>query len=647
MFFKAAATLLLGICASPIFCQTVVNPGPVEAELLKPLNIRRLTAGSTVFARVTRDWNGPDCSLRQGSTLTAKVEVSEPHKVRGDSRLALSFTHAQCNGIELKPMELLLSAVAAPPANWDNVVDAAFKTPVEIMNPGLTQLGTERHASGDTRFGNDLVGGIPMAHLEFKGVNHHFPMSANVQAGDVIDLKGMKLDLATGPNRSSVLSSKGQDVALDAYTQFLLVPFSMLNFQTLRAAADPGEMSEIAQKDRVQADLKVVNDLEVCAPPGCAVDLPVTPEELKGKIGGSIAVRPLGYVSRPTMNLGDFTEDEALAWVGPRHLIFTFNAHRLIRREGVANAKAARRVIRAVLIDVQTRSVIRAIDWEVTDLRRYLWPLAEGRVLAHVGNELRVYGPGLEVEKRVPLAGPLAFVRIAPNGKVLAVAMLQERHSPELHSKLQNELVEEPEEDVAVTILDKAFNAVARTATVSNLEPPTLLNEGQVVLFAQPNSHYRIALNAWDGKSTTLARFGSLCTPELSSVAPDLLFLLTCSMDSNRAEYRVLNAAGKLLMRGEAGPREVGQEVGGDEASGLFAVKAVRASRDLARGMDFTGADLDSEDIRVYRADGKRLSAFRVDEPTTSRGGFSLSPDGAQIAVISNSQIQFFPLTAH
>lgn len=68
---KTIATLMLGIAVGSALCQSppANNPGPVEAELLKPLNIRRLTVGSVLFLRVTRDWNGLGCSLRQGSTL--------------------------------------------------------------------------------------------------------------------------------------------------------------------------------------------------------------------------------------------------------------------------------------------------------------------------------------------------------------------------------------------------------------------------------------------------------------------------------------------------------------------------------------------------------------------------------------------------
>ena len=159
---------------------------------------------------------------------------------------------------------------------------------------------------------------------------------------------------------------------------------------------------------------------------------------------------------------------------------------------------------------------------------------------------------------------------------------------------------------------------------------------------------YRLAMSTWDNQNLTLARFVSRCTPELSSVAPDLLFfLLSCDATNGATEYRVLRADGKLLLRGESGPREVGQEAVGNNQNRTFAVKLVHAGRELSPGQEFMGTELESVEVRVYRAeDGKRLLAVRTPEPASSRNDYALSPDGSQLAILSGSQIKFFPIPA-
>ena len=91
-----------------------------------------------------------------------------------------------------------------------------------------------------------------------------------------------------------------------------------------------------------------------------------------------------------------------LAYLGPRELLVAFNPHLLAPRHALGQSGSTVRVIRAALVDTETLRVIRTMDWELPDNREYIWPLTEGRVLVHVGSELRVYGEGLNISNRIP-----------------------------------------------------------------------------------------------------------------------------------------------------------------------------------------------------------------------------------------------------
>ena len=634
--------MLLGFCIGLAHAQSPEEPkqGPVEAEFLAHFNVRHMTPGGRVFARVTSDWTGPNCVLRQGSILEGNVELAEPRVHRSESRLALSFKRAQCNGTEMQPLDLLLAAVADAPLNWSMAPDSQFSMPMSFSNP---------HGNGMPGFGAAGIGDQYTGRLELTGIVHRFPMRPDMKPGTVIGIRGYKLDIGTGPNQSSVLSSRIGDVSLGAFTQLLLVPkssaFKTSTVVLVRRKREAGEASDSANV-RPEPEPNSSN-LDTCAPPGCAVDLPVSAQELQGHSAGSIPLRPLGYVPRSHMILDAFVDEEALAWLGSNELLFTFNPHRLIKRSRPGQPSQARlRVVRAVLLDTQTRAIIRAVDWEIADSRQYLWQLNAGRVLAHIGNELRIYDSGLQVVKTVPLAGPLSFVRISPDANLLAVGVLRERHPEDLHASLRESTGREPEEDVDVSVLDKDFNTIGHASTVSGLLPPTLLNEGQVKLLARANNAYRLAMNNWENKETTLAHFTSLCTPELSSMAPDLLFLMSCNEDG-RPEYRILGADGKMLLRGKSIPRELGQEVVGSDGSNRFAMKVVYADRELSAGEAFKRSELESEQIRVYESGhGKRLVTLHVDDPPTSHNSFALSPDGTQLAALSGLQVKLFAIAA-
>jgi hypothetical protein len=640
---RHVGTLLLsGFFLSRTLGQTPpkFDQGPIQAELMARLNVRHLAKGASVFAKVTADWSGKDCILRRGSILEAQVETAVP-QARGThgSTLALAFAKAQCNGVDMTPFDLVLGAVAAAPIEYTNVTDSAH-FPISFSNP---------HSGGMTAgFGAAGLGDASTTHLELTGVRHNFPMRPNLEPGSVLDIKGLKLQVGKGPNRSSVLSARDHDVFLDAFTQLLLVPASLAFQPSTRPLALPASNGSVVQPQRQRASAVVAPapDFETCAPPGCAIDLPETSREVAGRAAGSIQISSIGYVPRLHKVIADFDDEEALAWLGPQELLLTFNPHTLIKRSGVPSARGAPvRMIRAVLFDAVTHNVLSAIDWEVPDWRRYLWTLDGGRVLVHVGNQLRIYGVGLKLESSITLVGSLEYVRIAPNGELMAVATMKERHSPELHLKLRDSGGDEPEEDVEVQILDKRLKTIAQAQTTSGLMPPTLLNEGQVKLLAQPKMRYRLAMTTWENKSITLALFESMCKPQLSSLAPDLLYLMTCSVPSGETEYRVLRADGKLVLRGKAGPQDVGHEAIGNSQMQTFALKIVHANRELSSGQDFQGWNLESEKVRVYRAsDGKRLFAAHVDQPASSRGSYALSPDGSKLAVLAESQIHFFPV---
>jgi hypothetical protein len=588
----------MALCLCAVLGQSPAAPShaPVQAEFLKQIDVRNLTAGATLLARVTADWSSPGCVLHQGAILEGTVETLQARKGHDSSTLAVSFNGAQCGGREIGSFPLVLVALAEPPADFGSVPEMQIRVPPNVFARGVT------------------MGELRSPNLDLAGITHHFPAKSNVRAGDVLGFRGLKLDVGKGPKRSSVVSSVRADVILPAFTQMLLMPTAEafvaapasadstpLPHTSLEAAPETGtaaaSVKQATAPPSVAAPVPVPEDtLSTCAPPGCKVDLPVAAADLEGRTRASIALDPVGYIPRTRRTLKDFDDDQTLAWLGGDQLLFTFNSRGLVQR---GPDRVSGRRVRAVLVHAPSRAVIRVVDWEIRDKQRYVWQLDPTHILVHVGNELRVYGAGLEVERTLALAGPLAFLRPSPNGQLVALATIRERHSPELHARLRDDLAKEPEEDIDIAVLDKDFNVVAATRTVTGLPPPTLLNEGQVRILAHSNTGYRLALNTWQDKSATLARFESLCMPRLSSVAPDLLFLTSCSSRSGVMDYRVLSADGKLMLRGTAAPLQFGIEVSGNGRR--FALKSVKAARDVV-GLDFTGTDLESEEVAARGA---------------------------------------------
>jgi len=385
-------------------------------------------------------------------------------------------------------------------------------------------------------------------------------------------------------------------------------------------------------------------EFETCAIPSCSVDLPTADEANPGHAVKTFQLSSLGYSPRLKKEVTELDNDEAVVWLGPNQLLLAFNPHGLLRRD-VKSDSAPLRKIHAALLDTETNQVLRTADWELPDRGKYLWQLSGNRILVHMRHELRVYDSQLALTDQVPLAGPLAFVRISPNGEFTMVAVIKERHTDEIHARPRDALDDEPRKDVDILILDRQFKTIARATTTSDVMPPILLNEGQVTLLAQSRKRYRLAMLTWENQTLTLARFSSQCIPNLLSFAPDLVFVRTCSSASGSAEFRVLRPDGQVVMHMKSDSQHLGQEAKGNIGSQTFAVKVMHAASPIYPGWYFHASDLVAEEIRVYRAtDGKRLATVHAESPTASHDGYSLSPDGSQLAVLSGTQINIYPV---
>ncbi len=642
--FAAGLTVALALCCPAVFA-TSAPPTitAVEAELIADVNARLLKVGATIYARVTADWQGTDCVLRSGAILEAHVlSVSSYRQNAKVSEVDLAFTGAQCRELKMGAFPLLLAAMAAPPQNRD----------LGILTSALPFSTSAGHTAAQGWGSIAALGTMQQGAILNLEMDMH-PLTPRMRMGEVDGIKGLKLDVATGPENSSVLTCRGHDVSLEKHTLLLLVPAqaTFSRAETSPDSAQParadtsGMISAAPTSDTVaeMPALPPIDDLDLCAPPQCNVALPPGTGNDGAKPGATISISQLGYSPRPQKAIESFDHDEVLAYLSPTELLVTFNPHILAPRHSLGLSGSTVRVIRAALVDTETHRVTHTVDWELPDNREYLWPLGEGRVLVHVGSELRVYGEGLNVFDRVPLDGPLAFLRATPDGSFIVVGVIRERHTPELHARLSQSLNRDPDEDVDVLVLNRNFETIAKSKAQSGIMPPTLLNEGQATLEALPDASYRVSLLTWDNHGSILARFSSSCTPELSSFAPDLILVVSCSKQTRERTYRVLNSNGKLALKSDSHSNNCGNAAKGSANRQTFVVKTVQSSTPVLAGDAFSAADLASEDLEVYRAaDGKRLLGVRVSSPSASRDGYALAPDSSQLAVLTRDQISIY-----
>ncbi len=653
---------IVSAAAVPKHVSETQAPAPIYAKLVGLFDARFLNPGSPLLLEVKRAWQSGDCKLREGSILKGHVVIANAtSKQDRTSRVAVVLDEAECNGPAFVPLPLTVAAVLAAD------LAGVHRSVPQNAQPGLIASGVDPGLMQTMASGMAGRPGPPppsdaevfFAHSSARS----FDSSNRVSVGDVFGLPGLKLSVGTGPEQSSVLFVKGRNVSLQRETEMVLVPSALIAGETANASPEAssaaGATALTSSSDEVKGATAAVSsaksletnnaqpgptkadpepDVEVCAAPTCNIVLPdTTTTEARGE--KSFSLTDLGYASRSGVELSDFDHEVALAYLGKQQLLATFNLHKLVDRK---DGTGAVRVVRAAVLDTSTMRVIRMVDWPIVDRKQYLWPAGEGRVLAHVGNELRLYGRDLEIERRIALQGPLAWLRVSPSQKTFAIGVILERHSKDLHALLA--ATEDPEEDLQIQVLDADFHSTMTATRSSRFLPPTLTDGGEVELDQEDNNRWRLVEYTWDRRAHSRAYVTSACIPQISSIAPDLLFVVTCG-STGSAKYRVLRRDGSLLLQGALTSRELGQGAHGSPPGTAFVVGIAEANRTIEPGGYFFASELKTEHYAVYRTtDGKRVFSLRVDSPAPTREACALAPGAGELAILSAQQISFYRL---
>jgi hypothetical protein len=453
-----------------------------------------------------------------------------------------------------------------------------------------------------------------------------------------------------------VLSVSGHNVRLESGAQLLLVlnPYA----STSVAASAPTATASSATKSSSSSASAPTNDAiiaetpdetDVCLPPQCNVALaPNAAESRTAAASTTFLLKDLGYrPERLDHEMYGFDFSSAMAYLGERDLLFTFNPHILIHRIGTEAQFSKLRIIRAVLINAQDRKVEKTVDWKVADLHQYLWPIGQDRVLVHVGHELRVYGPGLKLERRLALDGPLAFVCMSPSSKYFAVGVVHERHTASVHRELSEAEEREPEEDVEIKVLDSDFRTLAAVARSSRAAPPILSDDGEIQILNAKKNRWRIMQETWDTQKHLVAQVNSSCRPRGATLPQNLLFLVGCDPQNAAMWYRVLRPNGKPVLKGSSSSTELERTANGSATGGVFTISMAEAGRSITPDSAFQTSDLQSQRIAVYRAEnGERIFSVAVASPAPTVQTFVLSPGGDQLAVLEGDEIDLYKIPA-
>lgn len=622
----------------------------VNTHVLGRVDSRRSVEGGSFFAKTTTEWKQGPCTVPAGTTLEgriARVQHKGPQGKREE--LALRFLNLPCPADDAQEVQPVLVAVEG----MQQDTRADYIVQQELVRVFSSNLKTTASGSGAEIGGGggkaSAPGALRSGSVGNLGAYHTKPpVEQPLHLREVRGILGVSLTLPALDSDPTVLSSTDQ-ILIDPGSRFLLVlqltPRIVPPKAVAEKTATPVLETRPAAPPVLAPPVKEVVELENCVETGCAqADNNAGPAD--DQLERNLSLRAFGFRVRGNRVLRSLAEDAAVRFLGEDQLLVTFNQHALMVRSQDESARlAAPRNIRAVLFSLRTGKVLRAEDWRVSDGGPYLWPLDGGRVLAHVGNSLVVYGPGLTVERQWTPQGSVHFVRVAPSRQLIVAGVTRERHTPEQHRRLAEFLGagQAVEEDFDLTVLDGELQVTSSRHLEHSLVLSEVLNTGMILIEPGLRDSWTLKELNWSGQQRQIVHVTSACPVRIETLPTDLILVVGCSPDQTSTWYKLVRSNGKTLLTGSAGANALLEHADGPTGAGVFAIGIAQALRPVDFGHGMVAADFQNVSVSVYRiADGRRLYAARSAKSAINRQSFALSETGDRLAILSGDDVSLY-----
>ena len=647
-----AGGLALSPCVLP--AQDAGSLLMVRATLVKTLDTTRVKTGDVFYLKTTEDWQRPDCTVHTQSVVAAEVtRLDRPGK---GMELALRFQAMPCAGDERLLLTPLLVALGAKPVEPSLGLQRLMAAPMEgtalsnLFNPAPPPSAGLPPPPPPRTIANGMFS------WSGRGADDQF------HTGDVRGFRNVKMRLPEGSPETTLSAAKS--LYLESGTVFVLtmvVGVAGRDSPGTRRLLE-AQMAAARKPDQVPAGAaaRKLEPAEVCAAGGCVEAVAQAPGT-----GSALWSRPLenfGFVprlNRVVLGLGQGLDDDAVVeFLGEDQVLLAFNTHKLVRRTAAEAGEGRKpRLIRALVFARSNGRLLKAEDWTVeNDAGPFAWSLGDGRVLAHVGNDLVVLGEDLEATERFPLPGPLLFLSPAMGKGPSLLATVKERHVAGGHTAAAHEQLarflrpgELIDEDYELTALDGSLHRIGSEVVRSEPLKPALLADAMVS--ARPDNtgvRYSVQEQQWTGEQKRLATVGSGCDVQVETLAAKVLYVSGCDpINRSHGWYRLVTPAGATLLKGTGGSTDLLQQALVDQSGLRFLTVSTNFNASTAASLNVLEGDFKRMTVSVFNVrTGKELFRAVPAGGSAMRQPVALSPSGAWMAVLSGSALQIYSLGA-
>jgi hypothetical protein len=376
----------------------------------------------------------------------------------------------------------------------------------------------------------------------------------------------------------------------------------------------------------------------------------------------SIPVEPLGFFAPGVIYQGQRDSLVSLDFVDEDHLLFTFHAPGLIRRQGNPVASNERQ-IRAVVLALPGGAVASEALWSVHDRDRYLWMLNDGHFLLRDRGDLKIGDASLELSPLFHFKGPLLWVEVNPAQDLLvtdsrepadaksnpgdvpspptaAGQMTVDGDSPSMSGK-GREI-----SDVVLRILRRETGQVMLMSRTRKTVHLPINSDGWVETLRGKGHEWILNLNYFRGGSRIIGKIDSMCAPSVEFVSNPEVLVTTCNPDESRW-MAAMSTDGKRLWNVSKPGTQIWPRLIMAPNGLRFARETLLATHTVNTMSPLSFDDVKTQWVEVYDASSGKMELTAPASPILDGGGnVAISPSARRVAILDGGAIRVYELSA-
>ncbi len=355
-----------------------------------------------------------------------------------------------------------------------------------------------------------------------------------------------------------------------------------------------------------------------------------------------IDLAPLGYTGLSAAARQSGGANLSVDFLDADHVLVTFNPKKLFKRLPECPPSHADRQVHAMVIAVPGGAVVKEADWYLHDSRRYMWRLGDGRVLLRRLNKLYEVNSNLDEKLIFDSTQELLWVSVTPNGKQIIVET--GAPAPALIGTKAGDVKNDAKvkERVKISFIDVKSSAVQRSIDVRGMTKLEATSSGFADVRKQASN--------WlvEFANTNITRVKARRVPNLLYGSNNTVLVGRCAVSRDGYNVSAFTVAGTFLWRQHWDDCRYSPVVRGSEDGGRFAAGTVTIrstpEKEMVSERNSPDEGLDQHIQVIDTATGKSVLSLVAAPAVPDGQNFSLSPDGARLAVINGTTLDLYEL---